>query len=164
MSARLQLHESPGTFAMPNFMTPMAIRYVLVSLAASVALIAISAVLIAYGVIEEASSSAGNAVVMVAAWWAGTYFATQTGRVAEWAEAFRISAVLVALQIALSAILSLLFLLAAGPGLAEIMTGLTPGLAGLFAVLALVIGGVYWVATAAFFRMGSKSMTKAKKP
>lgn len=148
---------------MPNFITPMAIRYVLISLAASLALIVLSAVLIAYGVIEEAPSSAGNVVVMVAAWWAGTYFAKQTGRMAEWAEAFRISAVLVALQIALSCIFSLLFLVAAGPSLAEITTGFTPGLAGLLALLAVVIGGIYWVGTAAFFRMGSKSITKAKK-
>jgi hypothetical protein len=148
---------------MPNFIVPMAIRYLLVSLAITVGLTAAVMVLVTYGYMHDRPSSLSHIVVMGAGLWAGTYFAKQTGRTAEWRECFRIGAVLALLQIALSTLLTLGFMLLPGAGMEELTSKLSPALFGLLAALLVFIGLLYWVGTAAFLRLGSKSALKAKK-
>ncbi|KQW31224.1 hypothetical protein ASE36_02820 [Rhizobium sp. Root274] len=148
---------------MPAFLFPMATRYLLVSLAITVGLTATVMVLTTYGYMHDRPSSLSHIVVMGAGMWAGTYFAKQTGRPAEWRECFRIGAVLTLLQIALSAVLTVGFMLLPGAGLEEMTNNLSPELFGLLAGMLVFIGLLYWVGTAAFLRLGSKSAIKAKK-
>lgn len=148
---------------MPSFILPMTLRYVLVSVAATLALMVVSTVLVVYGIIDEAPSSSGNLVIIAAGWWAGTYFAKQTGRMAEWAEAFRIGAVLTAAQLALSVLLGLLYVAAVGPSFAQLSSMMSLGLAAMLIAFLIFISGLLWLGTAVFLRMGSKSLPKAKK-
>ena len=145
---------------MPSFMIPMAIRYVLVSLGVTVAITAVVTVLIAYGYMNDKPSSLSHLVVMAAGMWAGTYFAKQTGRPAEWRECFRIGAVLMVLQLVLSAVISLGFMMLPGSSFDELTAKLSPGFIGLLIALLAFISLLYWIATAAFIRMGSKSALK----
>jgi hypothetical protein len=148
---------------MPSFIVPMAIRYVLVCIAVTIALIAAIAVLSAYGYIGEKPPSLAFVVVLAAGMWAGNYFGKKTGRIAEWSEAFRIGFVLNALQMVLSAVLTLFFIALPGSELSGLSNAMTPGLLALLSALFVFIGIIYWVATASFIRMGSKSVVKAKK-
>lgn len=148
---------------MPSFIVPMAIRYALVSLAIMVALMAITFVLVSNGYMDDKPSSLSHVVVMGAGMWAGTYFAKQAGRAAEWRECFRIGAVLMVLQTALGAILAFALMALPGGGLDDFMAELSPGFAGLLIALLVFTSLIYWVTTAAFIRMGSKSALKAKK-
>lgn len=148
---------------MPSFIVPMAIRYVLVSLGITVAVTAVVTGLTAYGYISDKPSSLGHLVVMGAGMWAGIYFAKQTGRPAEWSECFRIGAVLMVLQIALSAAIAIGFMMLPGGELADLTADLDPEFLGLLAALLAFTSLIYWVATAAFMRMGSKSALKTRK-
>jgi hypothetical protein len=148
---------------MPNFIVSMAIRYLLVSLAITVGITGFVTVLMTYGYMLNSPSSLAYLVVMGSGIWAGTYYAKQTGRRAEWRECFRISAVLTVVQLILSAVLSLGIKLLPGGGFDDLTSNMSPGLLGLLAALLVFIGLIYWVATAAFLRMGSKSALKAKK-
>ncbi len=148
---------------MPSFIVQMAIRYVLVSLAITVAITAVVTGLMTFGYMSDKPSSLSHLVVMGAGMWAGIYFAKQAGRPAEWRECFRIGALLVVLQLALSTIVTLGFILLPGGGFEEISANLSPELIGVLAALFVFTGLIYWVGTAAFLRLGSKSALSAKK-
>jgi hypothetical protein len=149
--------------SMPSFIVPMAIRYVLVSIGVTIALIVAVGVLSAYGFIGDKPPSLAFVVVLTAGMWAGDYFGKKAGRVAEWSEALRISGVLSGLQLLLSAVLTLFFVALPGSELAGLHAAMTPGLLAVLSALFVFIAVIYWVATAAFIRMGSKSALKAKK-
>ncbi|PYB76997.1 ABZJ_00895 family protein [Rhizobium wuzhouense] len=148
---------------MPSFIVPMAIRYVLVSLAITVVITAVVTGLMTFGYMSDKPSSLSHLVVMGAGMWAGVYFAKQAGRPAEWRECFRIGALLTVLQIAFSAVVTIGFLLLPGGGLEEIQANLDPQLIGVLTAVLIVTGLIYWVGTAGFIRIGSKSALAKKK-
>lgn len=148
---------------MPSFIVPMAIRYVLISVAMIVGLAVITLLLVEYGYLEKEPSSLNQIIVMAAAFWAGSYFSKQAGRPAEWRESFRIGAVLIVLQTALGAAITVLLMVLPGGGLAELSAKFTPGLLAIIVGMVAITSLMYWLLTAFFFRMGSKTPLKTKK-
>lgn len=86
---------------MPNFIVPMAIRFFFINLGIVVAIHVVVGILAFYGYVDVLSRSGTSVVLILAAgYWAGYYFHRQTGRPAEWAEAWPIGAVLALIQAA----------------------------------------------------------------
>ncbi len=148
---------------MPSFIVPMAVRYVLISVAMIVGLAVITLLLVENGYLEKEPSSLNQIIVMAAALWAGSYFSKQAGRPAEWRECFRIGAVLIILQTALGAVITVLLMVLPGGGLAELSAKFTPGFLAIVVGMVAITSLMYWLLTAFFFRMGSKTPLKTKK-
>ncbi|MGX5665550.1 ABZJ_00895 family protein [Rhizobium daejeonense] len=147
---------------MPNFIVPLVIRYFLISLAFTAALIALVALLLHFNVVEKVGSSAGTSVTFASGLLTGAYFRKREGRLAEWDECWRISTVLLLPQLVL-ALISLAISYAAG-GLPFDASSLASGtLIGILG-FAIVFGSLLnWIVTAISFRFGSKMAPRSAK-
>lgn len=148
---------------MPSFIVPMAIRYALVFVAVTIGLTVAVIVLQAYGYIGDKPANLSHIAPMAGGMWAGVYFAKQAGRAAEWSECFRIAVVLVILQTLISAAFTLLIAAIPGSDLGNLMANMETGVMVAVTAVLLFTSLIYWVGTAAFIRLGSKSSARAKK-
>lgn len=84
---------------MPSFIAPMAIRFFFVNLGIVVAINIVVGILASYGYVDVLSRTGTSvALILAGGYWAGHYFYRQTGRPAEWAEAWPIGAILALIQ------------------------------------------------------------------
>lgn len=147
---------------MPNFIVPLVIRYFLISLAFTAALMALIALLLHFDAVEKVGSSAATSVTFASGLLTGAYFRKREGRLAEWGECWRISTVLLLPQLVLG-LISLAISYAAGGLPFDELSQASGTLIGILGFAFVFSALMNWVITAISFRFGSKMAPKSAK-